>query len=71
MRNAPGTISIIWANGCDVPRRRRRRRAAAPTWSVADIVGGSYPLVINILLALLQRERTKPDVFSISRWRTI
>ena len=33
-------------------------RTARSPGAIADIAGGTYPAVINILLALLQRQRT-------------
>lgn len=34
-----------------------------PPGPIADLVGGSYPLVINVLLALMQRERSETGCF--------
>ena len=49
----PATTSITSAiPGCSICSRGRSTRPVVPPMLVADIAGGSFPAVINILLAL-------------------
>ena len=45
-------------------------RRFLPAALVADIAGGTYPAVMNILLALRERDRTGRAASSTSRWPT-
>ncbi|HSG95035.1 MAG TPA: CaiB/BaiF CoA-transferase family protein [Afifellaceae bacterium] len=49
-----GLLELSWGN---------RKNPVLPPAQIADIGGGTFPAVINVLLALLQRERTGEGAF--------